>query len=38
MPFWCEDGGGFGNAAPMEVRYTKGNISVTITVEAPVAL
>ncbi|WP_248243420.1 hypothetical protein [Microbacterium kunmingense] len=38
LPYWCEDGGGFANAAPIELRYTQGNIPVTITVEAPTVL
>jgi hypothetical protein len=38
LPYWCADGGGFGNAAAIELRYTQGNIPVTVTVEAPVAL
>lgn len=37
LPYWCEDGGGFGNAAPLDLRYGP-NIPVTITVEAPVLL
>lgn len=38
LPYWCGDGFGFGNGAPLELRYTQGNIPVTVTVEAPVAL
>lgn len=38
LPYWCGDGFGFGNATPIELRYTQGNIPVTVTVEAPVAL
>lgn len=37
VPFWCE-GFRFGDAAPIDLRYTQGAIPVTITVQAPAAL
>lgn len=38
LPYWCGDGFRFGTAAPIELRYTQGNIPVTVTVEAPAAV
>lgn len=37
LPYWC-DRGSFGKVADMELRYTQGNIPVTIKVESPVPL
>ncbi len=38
LPYWCGEGFGFGNGVPIKLRYTQGNIPVTVTVDAPVAL
>src|SRR5690606_28762429 len=38
LPYWCGDAYKFGEAATMDLRYTRKDISVEISVEAPVAV